>query len=127
MASAAALRPSPSSLHWFTSHCSQTMVLPGSGLAFKGSVTPIVVGSFLFSAVAAVAAATPLPPATLPAVLPPVVAPLPLVVAVAAAVVAVAAPDVAAGAAAVVDELLLSLPHAAMRPSAATTAKVPTR
>src|SRR4051794_8357819 len=111
MASVAALRPSPSSLHWFTSHCIQMKSLPVSGLAFKGSVIPIEVGSFMFSVVVAFAVATPSPPATLlpVAAVPPVVAALPAVVAALPPVVAVAAPEPAAVGAAVVDDVLLSL------------------
>src|SRR4051812_8550269 len=63
MAWVAALMPSPSSLHWLTSHFIQMKVLPATGLDFSGSVTGIFVGSFFASSVAVWAAVTwSLPP-----------------------------------------------------------------
>src|SRR6476660_10428413 len=105
MAWVASLSASPSSLHWLTSHWNQTKSLPVSGFDFNGSVTPIFVGSFLFSSVAAFAASTPL--AALPPPDPAVVVSAPAAVVSAPAAVVAAPPDV------VSDEDLPELPHAA--------------
>src|SRR4249920_3329291 len=116
MAWVASLSASPSSLHWFTSHWNQTNSLPVSGFVLRGSVTPIFVGSFLFSSVAAFAASTPL------AALPPepaVVVSAPAAVVSAPAAVVAAPPDV------VSDEELPELPQAASRLSTAVIPATP--